>query len=185
MLAEEYIVIWTVGWITVKNLWNGSVDIPVGKNPVNSLDPTNVNASPEMPQKMVASSLPDSSKERTMPIWRSGMIPWNQCVCWLKLMVEVDSAFFFSQTSFHSASRRKTSGCLTFWLCLAFNILGPQEPEWEHYFFPDYTFINLVSFVGDEAGKKRLVWCNEDRVGLSMAGVGGCVNETQGQMVVS
>lgn len=41
-----------------------------------------------------------------------------------------------------------------------------KEPEWEHYFFPDYTFINLVSFVGDEAGKKRLVWCNEDKGGF-------------------
>eukprot|EP00435_Cladocopium_sp_Y103_P041823 s1014_g11.t1 len=45
----------------------------------------------------------------------------------------------------------------------------PDEtnPEWDHYFFPSYTFINFVSFEGnEEPGKTRLVWCNEDQGGF-------------------
>lgn len=43
-----------------------------------------------------------------------------------------------------------------------------KEPEWEHYFFPNYTFSNLVSLLEgiEEKGKARLVWCNEDRGGF-------------------
>lgn len=38
-----------------------------------------------------------------------------------------------------------------------------QEPNWEDYFFPHFTFVNLVSEGGDSGtGSARLVWCSED-----------------------
>lgn len=36
-----------------------------------------------------------------------------------------------------------------------------EEPAWDHYFFPNYTFLNLVSTDGD-AGCAKLQWCGEE-----------------------
>ncbi|CAK9020750.1 Neuronal acetylcholine receptor subunit alpha-9-I (Nicotinic acetylcholine receptor subunit alpha-9-I) (NACHR alpha-9-I) [Durusdinium trenchii] len=48
------------------------------------------------------------------------------------------------------------------------DLIGAQfleEPAWDHYFFPNYTFLNLVSTDGD-AGCAKLQWCGEERGGF-------------------